>query len=102
MDVTSISSTMHLRVSPAWRASLQVDLSSAAHRPTNRPCKDHLCSSDKSVIVIFSTTLPRLLAGKRRHPKLQRPHPSRYLLQPENADTSGKQILWRWTGDSFY
>src|SRR5258708_14332072 len=67
MDVTSISSTMHLRVSPARRASLQRDLSSAAHSPTSRPCKDHLCSSDKSAMVIFSTTLPRRLPDSLGH-----------------------------------
>jgi len=62
MEITSINSTMHLRVSPIWRASVQHDLSSAAHWPTSRPCNDHLCVSGKSVIVIFNTTLPRLLA----------------------------------------
>src|SRR6266478_4548357 len=66
MDGTSISSTMRLRVSPTWRASLQRDLSSAAHGPTSRPCKDHLCSSDNSVIVSFSNALPRSLARNRR------------------------------------
>jgi hypothetical protein len=35
MDVTSISPTMHLRVSPTWRASIHLNWSSTAHRPTN-------------------------------------------------------------------
>src|SRR5580658_9617323 len=41
------------------RRALHADLNSVADCPTNRPCRDHLCSSGKSVIVIFSTTLPR-------------------------------------------
>src|SRR5216684_5544709 len=76
MEVTSISSTMHFRVSPAWRASLQVDWSSAAHWPTNWPCKDHLCSSDTSVIVIFSTTRP--LTARQKLPTSQAARPTTF------------------------
>src|ERR1700719_4587966 len=59
IKVTLFNSTTHLRASPWRRACLHVDLSSAAHGPTKRPSRDHLCSSGKSVIVILSTSLPQ-------------------------------------------
>src|SRR6266478_5760704 len=92
MDVTSISSTMHLRVPTRWSASLQVDLSSAAHWPTSCPCNDHLCSSGKSVRVIFSTTLPLPLVGNRQHSDAAPSTPSRYLPRLEYGDHLGKQF----------
>src|SRR3984893_7518423 len=58
MTVTWFNSMMHLRASPSRRVSLQVEISSAAHGPTRRPSRNHLCSSGKSVIVILSTALP--------------------------------------------
>src|SRR6266852_6849572 len=98
-NVTSISSTMHLRVSPSCRPSLHVDLSSAAHWPTNCPCKDHLCSSGKSVIVIFSTTLPRLLARNRRRLKPHHPQPSIALCNSFLNDLL--RPIWRTSVNGF-
>jgi hypothetical protein len=86
---------MHLRVSPAWRCSLQVDLSSAAHCQTNWPCKDHVCLSCESVIVIFSTTAPSTACEKLPMSEGHHPRASsalRFLTQllatPQYARTS--------------
>src|SRR5438445_13799650 len=60
MNVTLFNSTMHLRPLRSWRFSLHRELSSAAHGPTKRPSRDHLCSSGKSVMVILSTAVSLL------------------------------------------
>jgi len=56
IDVTSLRSTMHLRLSPVRWVSFQILLTSLAHNPTKRPCRIHFSSSGVPVLVIFNTS----------------------------------------------
>jgi hypothetical protein len=57
MDVISLRSTMHFRLSSARWVFFQILLSSLTHNPTKRPCRIHFSSSGVSVLVIFNTSV---------------------------------------------
>ena len=57
INVTSLRSTMHFKLSSVRWVFFQHLLSSLTHNPTNRPCRIHFSSSGVSVLVIFNTSI---------------------------------------------
>ena len=57
INVTSLRSTTHVRLSSARWVCFQILLSSPTHRPTRRPCRIHFSSAGVSDLVIFNTSI---------------------------------------------